>query len=69
MVDNDRLVVFNIKEVDGKYDITTNDCRARGYGCIGVTPLEVLVTIREMSKWLHSWAGFDVVFAFEGEKQ
>jgi len=65
MTDNERLIIFDITEVDGTYDITTKDSRALGYGCRGLPSTEVLVTIREMSKWLHDWVGFDVVFAFE----
>jgi hypothetical protein len=65
MTDNERLIVFDITEVDGTYNITTEDSRARGYGCRGLPPTEVLRTMQEMSKWLHSWVGIDVVFAFE----
>lgn len=65
---NERLIVFDITEVDGKYDITTKDSRALGYGCRGLSSTEVLGTMQEMSKWLHAWLGFEVVFAFEGEK-
>lgn len=65
MADNERLIVFDIKEVDGKYDITTEDSRAWGYGCRGLPSTEVLRTMQEMSKWLHSWVGIDVVFALE----
>lgn len=65
MTNNERLIVFDITEVDGKYDITTKDSRAWGYGCLGLPQTEVLGTMQDMSKWLHSWAGFDVVFRFE----
>lgn len=65
MMDNEKLIVFDIKEVDGKYDITAKDSCALGYGCRGLPPTEVLKTMQEMSKWLHDWVGFDVVFAFE----
>lgn len=65
MLDNERLVIFDIAEVDGVYDITTKDSRALGYGCRGLPLTEVFVTMQEMSKWMHDWVGFDVVFAFE----
>jgi hypothetical protein len=65
MLDNVRLVIYDITEVDGKYDITTKDSRALGYGCRGIPSTEVLVTMHKMSKWMHDWVGFDVVFAFE----
>ena len=65
MSDNERLIIFDITEIDGTYDITTKDSRALGYGCRGLPSTEMLVTMQEMSKWLHDWAGFDVVFAFE----
>lgn len=65
MTDNERPIVFTITEVDGKYDITTKDSRALDYGCRGLPSTGVLVTMQEMSKWLHDWVGFDVVFAFE----
>ena len=65
MADNERLIVFNITEVDGTYDITTEESCARGYGCRGLSPTEVFSTMQGMSKWLHDWVGFDVVFAFE----
>lgn len=65
MEDNERLIVFDITEVDGVYDITTKYSRALGYGCLGLSSSEVLVTMQEMSKWLHEMVGFDVVFTFE----
>ena len=65
MPDNERLIIFNITEEDGVYDITTEDSRARGYGCRGLSSSEVLRTMQDMAKWLHDWVGFDVVFAFE----
>lgn len=65
MEHNERFIVFNITEVDGTYDITTKESCAQGYGCRGLPATEVVSTMREMSKWLHDWAGFDVVFAFE----
>lgn len=65
MADNERPVVFDITEIYGKYDITTKDSRALGYGCRGLPSTEVLTTMQEMSKWMHVWVGFDVVFAFE----
>ena len=65
MADKERLIVFNITEVDGTYDITTEESCARGYGCRGLSPTEVFGAMQEMSIWLHDWAGFDVVFAFK----
>ena len=65
MTDNERLIVFDITEVDGAYNITTEDSRARYYGYLGLPSSKVLVTMQEMSKWLHDRVGFDVVFAFE----
>lgn len=62
---DERLVVFDITEAGGKYDITTKDSRALGYGCRGLSSTEVFVTMQEMSKWMHDWVGFDAVFAFE----
>ena len=64
MTDNERLVIFDITEVDGTYDITTKDSCALGYGCRGLSSTEVFSTMQEMSKWLHDWVGFDAVFAF-----
>lgn len=64
MEDKERFIVFNITEVDGTYDITTEDSRALGYGCRGLPSTETLRTMQEMSEWLHH-KGFDVVFAFE----
>ena len=69
MPDSERPVVFDITVVDSLYySITTEDSRAVGYGCRGLSSTEVLVTMQEMSKWMHDWAGFDVVFAFKEEK-
>jgi len=65
MPDNERLIIFDITEVDGTYDITTKDSCALGYGCRGLSSTEVVRTMQEMSKWLHERLGFDVVFAFE----
>ena len=65
MADNERPIVFNITEIDGTYDITTEDSCVFGYGCRGLPSTEVLTTMREMSKWMHDWVGFDVVFRFE----
>ena len=64
MADNERPIVFDITGAYGVYNITTEDSRALGYGCRGLPPTDVLVTMQEMSKWLHH-KGFDVVFAFE----
>ena len=61
----ERLIVFDITEVDGVYNITTEDSRALGYGYFGLPSTEVLATMQEMSKWLHARVGFDVVFAFD----
>ncbi len=66
MADNERLVIFDITVVDNLYySITTEDSRASGYGCRGLSSTEVLVTMQEMSKWMHEWVGVDVVFAFK----
>ena len=65
MSDNERLIIFDITEIDGTYDITTKDSCASGYGCRGLPSTEVLATMQEMSKWLHERLGFNVVFAFE----
>ena len=69
IINNEKPVVFNITEIDGLYDITTEDSRGRGYGCRGLSSTEVPVTMQEMSKWMHDWAGFDVVFAFKGGEE
>lgn len=64
MTGNERLIVFNIVEVDGAYNITTEDSRACGYGYFGLPSTAVLATMQGMSEWLHFRKGFDVVFAF-----
>ena len=65
MEDKERPIIFNITEIDGTYDITTQESCALGYGCRGLSSTEVFKTMQEMSKWLHDWAGFDVAFRFE----
>lgn len=65
MPDNERLIIFDITEVDGTYDITTKDSCALGYGCRGLPSTEVFRTMQEISKCLHDWLGFDVVFALK----
>ena len=52
MSDNERFIVFNITEIDGTYDITTEESCARGYGCRGLPSTEVFKTMQEMDNFI-----------------
>lgn len=65
MTNSERLIIFDVTEIDDVYDITTKDSRALGYECRGLPFTEVFRTMHDMYKWLHDRVGLDVVFAFE----